>query len=142
MAQAVQSAAKDAGFDITLKPVEYTTLLDAEDRGDFELLSLGWSGRVDPHGNMYNFLHTGQSNNVGGYSNPDVDKLLTQAAEEPDTAKRADLYGQVVTQVQKDNPIIYLYRVRSYTGYSDKVAGISTFADGVVHLGQAAFVKP
>ncbi|XAS64845.1 ABC transporter substrate-binding protein [Micrococcaceae bacterium Sec5.8] len=139
-AQALQAAVADAGFALTIRPVEYSTLLDVQTRGDFAALQLGWSGRVDPHGNMFNFLATGAGNNYSGYSNPAVDKLLAAASGATDQAARAELYGQVVQQVQADNPVIYLYRVRSLTAYSTGVAGIDTFADGVVHLSNAAFV--
>lgn len=139
-AQALRAAVADAGFALTIRPVEYSTLLDVQTRGDFAALQLGWSGRVDPHGNMFNFLSTGAGNNYSGYSNPEVDKLLAAASGATDQADRAELYGQVVQQVQADNPVIYLYRVRSLTAYSTGVAGIDTFADGVVHLSNAAFV--
>jgi peptide/nickel transport system substrate-binding protein len=142
LAQAVQASVAEGGFELTIVPVEYSSLLEVQEQGDFDLLQLGWSGRVDPHGNMYNFLSTGAGNNYSGYSNPEVDELLTEAATVIDPAERADLYGQVVTQVQQDNPVIYLYRTRSLTGYADEVAGISTYADGVVRLSNAAFVEP
>lgn len=140
-AQALQAAVSEGGFDLTIRPVEYSTLLDVQTRGDFEALQLGWSGRIDPHGNMSNFLKTGGGNNYSGYSNPDVDRLLTEAAQSTDPAVRAELYGQVVKQVQIDNPILYLYRVRSLTGYTKEVAGVATYPDGVVRLGTAAFVE-
>lgn len=140
-AQALQAAVADVGFEITISPVEYSTLLDVQTRGDFEAIQLGWSGRVDPHGNMFSFLSTGGGHNYSGYSNDDVDLLLTDAAETNDTAERADIYGEAVEKVQEDNPIIYLYRVRSLTAYSTGIAGIETFADGVVHLSNAAFVE-
>lgn len=140
-AQALQAAVADGGFEITISPVEYSTLLDVQTRGDFEAIQLGWSGRVDPHGNMFNFLSTGGGNNYSGYSNDDVDQLLTDAAETNDTAERADIYGEAVAKIQEDNPIIYLYRVRSLTAYSTGIAGIETFADGVVHLSRVAFVE-
>ncbi|WP_323960619.1 ABC transporter substrate-binding protein [Arthrobacter sp. JZ12] len=139
-AQALQASVADAGFKITILPVEYSTLLDVQSRGDFEMLQLGWSGRVDPHGNMFNFLSTGGGNNYSGYNNAEVDRLLKSAAQTNDQAERAELYGQVVKQVQEDNPLIYLYRQRSLTAYTDNVTGIETFADGVVHLSNAAFV--
>ncbi|MFI2489782.1 ABC transporter substrate-binding protein [Promicromonospora kroppenstedtii] len=142
LAQAVQASVADGGFELTIVPVEYSSLLEVQEQGDFDLLQLGWSGRVDPHGNMFNFLSTGAGNNYSGYSDPEVDELLTQAATVIDPAERAALYGQVVTKVQADNPIIYLYRTRSMTGYADEVAGISTYADGVVRLSNAAFVEP
>lgn len=141
LAQAVQASVADGGFEIEITPVEYSSLLEVQEQGDFDLLQLGWSGRVDPHGNMFNFLSTGAGNNYSGYSNPDVDDLLTEAATVIDPAERAELYGQVVTQVQEDSPIIYLYRTRSLTGYTSEVAGISTYADGVVRLSHAAFVE-
>lgn len=140
-AQALQAAVKLGGFDLTIAPVEYSTLLDQQSRGDFAALQLGWSGRVDPHGNMFNFLATGGGNNYSGYSNEKVDSLLADAAATNGTAARGKLYGQVITQVQKDNPVIYIYRQRSLTGYSTGVAGVEMFADGVVHLSGAAFVE-
>jgi peptide/nickel transport system substrate-binding protein len=141
LAQAVQASVADGGFEVEIVPVEYSSLLEVQEQGDFDLLQLGWSGRVDPHGNMFNFLSTGAGNNYSGYSSSDVDDLLTEAATVNDPAERAELYGQVVTQVQEDNPIIYLYRTRSLTGYTSEVAGISNYADGVVRLSHAAFVE-
>ncbi|MFJ6003246.1 ABC transporter substrate-binding protein [Arthrobacter sp. NPDC092385] len=139
--QALQAAVADGGFDLTVVPVEYSTLLDVQSRGDFEALQLGWSGRIDPHGNMFNFLSTGGGNNYSGYGNPEVDRLLTSAAQINDVGERAAIYGQAVELVQQDNPLIYLYRQRNLTAYSTDIAGVETFADGVVHLSNAAFIE-
>ena len=140
-AQALQAAVADGGFALSIVPVEYSTLLTDQSRGTFDMLQLGWSGRVDPHGNMYNFLATGAGNNYSGYSDPEVDSLLGEAASTNAVKARAALYGQVVTIVQRDNPVIYLYRPRSLTAYTTNVAGIQTYADGVVHLSGSAFVS-
>jgi len=140
LAQAIQAQVKQAGFDLQIDPVEYTTLLDNDDSGKFETIQLGWSGRVDPNGNTFNFLTTGAGNNYSGYSNKRVDQLLTAASSTTDTAKRAQLYGQAIAQVQKDNPIIYLYRQRNLTGVSKKLAGVSVYPDGVVRISGAAFL--
>ena len=140
LAQALQAAVAQGGFEIAIEPVEYSTLLDVQDRGDFDLLQLGWSGRVDPHGNIANFLKTGASNNYSGYSNPQVDALIGQAAATIDPRARAELYGRLVAQVQRDNPIVYLYRQRNLTAHTADVAGVQTFADGVVRLSRAGFV--
>jgi peptide/nickel transport system substrate-binding protein len=139
-AQALQASVRDGGFEIAIQPVEYSTLLDVQDRGDFELRHLGWSGRIDPHGNTMNFLATGGSNNYSGYSNPEVDRLLREAAQLPDPAARAETYGRVVEIIQRDLPILYIYRLRNLTAYTTDVAGVETFADGVVRLGRAGFL--
>jgi len=141
LAQALQAMVKDGGFDLVIKPVEYAALLDQQDRGDFELLQLGWSGRVDPDANIYNFVGTTGSQNVAGYTSPDVDKLLTDARQATDQAQRIKLYGDVVTQLQKDDPLIYMYRQRNLTGVSKKLLGIQVYPDGVIRTAFAGFAK-
>ena len=140
LAQALQAAVAPAGFDLQIEPVEYSTLLDIQDSGKFESILLGWSGRIDPHGNMNAFLTTGGGNNYSGYSSPTVDKLMDQAAQSTNSGQRAKLYASVIEQVRKDNPIIYLYRVRNLTAYTTNIAGAELYADGVVRLSRVAFV--
>lgn len=140
LAQALQASVREGGFEISIQPVEYSTLLDTQDRGDFQILQLGWSGRIDPHGNMANFLSTGAGNNVSGYSDPEVDRLLREATQVNDQAARAEIYGKVVEIIQRDLPILYLYRQRNLTAYTTDLAGVGTYADGVVRLGRAAFL--
>ncbi|HEY0617813.1 MAG TPA: ABC transporter substrate-binding protein [Kribbella sp.] len=141
LAQALQAMVKDGGFDLVIKPVEYTSLLDQQDRGDFELLQLGWSGRVDPDANINSFVGTGGSQNVAGYSNPGMDKLLNDARQAQDKAQRVQLYGQVVTKLEQDYPLIYMYRQRNLTGVSKKVLGVQTYPDGVIRTAFAGFAK-
>ena len=139
-AQALQAAVEPAGFDLRIEPVEYSTLLDEQTAGKFEAILLGWSGRIDPHGNMNSFLTTGGANNYSGYSNPRVDEAMKAAAQSTDTAQRAKLYGSVMTQVRRDNPIIYLYRVRNLAAYTSDVAGVEIYPDGVVRLSRVAYL--
>ena len=141
LAQALQGMVKEGGFDLVIKPVEYAALLDQQDRGDFELLQLGWSGRVDPDANIFNFVGTTGSQNVSGYSNPDVDKLLTDARQATDKAERVKLYGEVVAKLQQDDPIIYMYRQRNLTGVSKKLLGIQVYPDVVIRTAFAGFAK-
>jgi peptide/nickel transport system substrate-binding protein len=140
-AQALQASVAEGGFDLQIVPVEYSTLLDVEIRGDFELLQLGWSGRIDPDGNTTRFLGTGASANYGGYSSPELDDLLAQASRSIDTARRAELYGRATQVIQRDNPIVYTYRRRLLTVHSTRLTGIEVYSDGVVRLARAAFVR-
>ena len=134
LAQALQSMVKEGGFDLKIKPVEYASLLDQQDRGAFSLLQLGWSGRIDPDANITNFVGTGGSQNVAGYSDPAVDSLLDKARQGQDIATRKDVYAQVITKLHEADPLIYLYRQRNLTGVSNTVKGVQVFPDGVVRL--------
>ncbi len=140
-AQALQASVREGGFDLKIEPVEYSTLLSMQNQGDFDAVQLGWSGRIDPHGNLSTFLSTGGGNNVAGDSNPELDSLLKKASAETDVSVRAELYGQAVALEHQDNPIIYIYRSRNITGYSKKIVGVSTYTDGVVRLSRAAFLE-
>lgn len=142
MMQAVQAQAKEGGFDIQIQPVEYTTLLSNMNEGKYDdAAQLGWSGRVDPSGNVTSFLGTGGAMNYTGYSNTKVDDLFDQASATTDIKTRAKLYGQAAKAMQADTPYIYLYRMRYLTGVSAKVAGINVYGDGVLRLSHAALVE-
>jgi peptide/nickel transport system substrate-binding protein len=140
-AQALQASVAEGGFDLQIVPVEYSTLLDIQKRGDFELLQLGWSGRIDPDANTSRFLSTTSSGNYGGFSSPQLDDLLSQASRLTDPAQRAEVYGRAVQLIQRENPIVYTYRLRNITVHSTAVTGVEVYSDGVVRLGKAAFVS-
>jgi peptide/nickel transport system substrate-binding protein len=134
LAQALQALVAEGGFDLQIQPVEYSALLDQQDRGDYEILQLGWSGRIDPDNNITNFLSTEGGQNVAGYSDSALDTLLTQARTTTDQTRRVELYGQVVAAIQEADPIIYLYRERNLTGVSDAVTGVQVFPDGILRV--------
>jgi peptide/nickel transport system substrate-binding protein len=140
-AQALQAMVKQGGFNLKIVPAEFTSLLDQQDAGKFQVLQLGWSGRVDPDANITNFVGTQGSQNVGGYSNPTVDKLLAQARQSQDATERGTIYAQVQAQLQKDDPLIYLYRQRNLTGVTKKVSGVQVYPDGLIRVAFAGFTK-
>lgn len=141
IAQALQAMVKEGGFDIQIQPVEFSSLLDQQDRGDFELLQLGWSGRIDPDANITNFVGTDASQNVAGFSDKTLDDLLTKARQEQDPAARADLYGQITSRIQEQEPLIYLYRQRNLTGVSKELSGVRVYSDGILRVAFAGHRK-
>ncbi len=56
----------------------------------------------------------GRSNTVVakrvGYANPEVDRLLDEAMNEGDPARRAELYGEVQRRIMDDAPYVVLYQ--------------------------------
>ncbi|WP_239003788.1 ABC transporter substrate-binding protein [Nocardia panacis] len=139
-AQALQASVAQGGFEVKIVPVDYTTLLEMQKRGNFEALMLGWSGRLDPDGNITRFFATGSNGNYGGFSSQTLDDLLAWAARSGNVGQRAALYEQAVQALRRDNPYIYTYRLRNLTVHSTRVTGIEVFPDGAVRLGRAAFV--
>src|SRR6266436_5953481 len=74
VAQVIQSMAAEAGFDLKIRLIEFATSFKQAQAGEFQAFLIGWSGRIDPDGNSYVFLHTKAPQNDGGYSNPEADK--------------------------------------------------------------------
>jgi peptide/nickel transport system substrate-binding protein len=130
----VQSMAKEAGFDVKLRTLEFATSLQAGHKGDFEAYMIGWSGRVDPDGNLTPFLHSGSFFNYGGYSNPEMDKLLEEGLTVTDFAKRKAIYDQVQELSAKDLPLMYLYTGSNIVGMSAKVQGFVPVPDGMIRV--------
>lgn len=139
LGQAIQAQAKDGGFDVRLVPTEFASALDQTDAGDYQMFQVGWSGRVDPDGNISNFVHSEGSQNNNGYASSTVDSLLEKSQTTQDQSTRSDLFGQVITQLQKDLPIIYLYRQKNFTGVSRKVVGVQMYGDGLMRFAHAGF---
>src|SRR3989440_2133040 len=102
LGEAIQAQANDGGFDVQLVPTEFSASLDQTDAGKFQLYRIGWSGRIDPDGNIASFVQTQGSQNISGYSNPAVGDLLSQARAAPDTAKPRGLYRQLITKLHED----------------------------------------
>jgi peptide/nickel transport system substrate-binding protein len=142
MGEVIQSMTAEAGFDVKLTAMEFASSLDNAESGGFQAYMLAWSGRVDPDGNLYSFLHSNTgTQNYGKYSNPVMDKLLDDGRLEQDVAKRKAIYGQIAELGQKDLPISYIFTTRYFNGLSNKVSGFKPVADGMIRL-QGITVAP
>ncbi|HCT76583.1 MAG TPA: ABC transporter substrate-binding protein [Micromonosporaceae bacterium] len=139
LGEAIQAQVKEGGFDLELQPVEFAASLTQTDAGKYQIFQIGWSGRVDPDGNIANFVRTNGSQNICGYSNSEVDSLIDQARKTPAVDARRDLYGKVITKLHEDVPLIYLYRTKNLTGVSAKTVGVRVYGDGLLRFGVAGF---
>jgi peptide/nickel transport system substrate-binding protein len=134
--QVIQNNLKPAGIDVKLEQEEFGTLLDDSTNGNFQALFLGWSGRIDPDLNIYDFTVTNGDFNDSGYSNPEVDKLLNEARTTSDRARRKELYGQVMEILHEDVPYVYLYHNNQTTDFAMQptVQGFEPYPDGILRL--------
>jgi len=139
--EAIKSMAAEGGFDVQLTPTEFATALDVTDAGKFQMFRIGWSGQVDADGNITQFFQTNGSQNVSGYSDPQVDQWLKDARASQDIDKRRELYGKVITKVHEDVPIVYLYRTKNMVALNNKVGQVRMYSDYILRLEYAGFVE-
>jgi peptide/nickel transport system substrate-binding protein len=105
------------------------------------MYQIGWSGRIDPDQNIYQFWHTTASQNATGASLPQVDTLLDEARTTNSESRRKQLYGQLVRLLNQDSSIIYLYDLVNYMGVSKKISGIQYFPDSLPRVAFAGYVS-
>ena len=129
--QLVQAQLKDAGITVNLLPEDFGKLTTETRQHQFEAALVGWSGRIDPDGNMYAFYHTGGSFNDGVYSNPQVDQLLEQARATTDQAKRKQLYQEAQKIIVGDAAYIYTYHTTVAQISGKKVQNFTLVPDGI-----------
>jgi peptide/nickel transport system substrate-binding protein len=133
-AQVIQAMASEAGFDIQIQAAESNTAIQASVDGQFDLYLTYWSGRIDPDGNLYNFVSCKgpPALNVAKYCNPEVDAELDAARTVEDTAGRLAHYAKVADHVLNDRPLIYLWHPTWLFATSAKITGFTAYPDGLV----------
>lgn len=130
--QMIQNMLRPAGINVTLERLEFGTLLDRSQKGNFEASQIGWSGRPDPDQNIYDFFVTGGPQNDAMFSNAEVDQLLRDAREESNEAKRKAMYDKVLAILHEEAPYVYFYHSHNIFGISKAVKGFTYVPDGVI----------
>jgi len=109
LAELMKDQIKDAGFDMDIQLIEFATIVANGNTGDYQALNLGWSGSVDPDGNLYPLFYTGAGFNFAKYSNPTLDKALDDGRNNLDQAKRAQAYMDAQKILLQDQPMVVIY---------------------------------
>ncbi|HEX3648037.1 MAG TPA: ABC transporter substrate-binding protein [Pseudonocardiaceae bacterium] len=131
LAQVIQSMEDKAGFAVTIKSVEFGSSLAAARAGKFDAFLIGWSGRLDPDGDLSDLVTSGGSNNFSGLQDPQLDNLVTASASASGVPARKAEYAKTLARLQQIRSNIYLYHDRWYLGLSAKLTGVGYNTDGI-----------
>ena len=134
VAQVIQSMASETGFDIKIRVTEFATSLKQAEAGEYQAYMLAWSGRIDPDGNSYVFLHKDAPQNYSAWANAEADKALDDARLVTDPAKRKASYETLTKLVLEENPILYIYHRRILIAHTTRLEGYKQMPDGLVRV--------
>jgi peptide/nickel transport system substrate-binding protein len=135
VAQVVKAQLASVGIDVELDGREIGAVLDDLFASNFSgALLIDFSGRIDEELGMATFFRSNGPNNFGKYSNPEVDKLLNQAAFTSDRKKRAAAYQQAQKLINQDAPIPILYFPNDIKGLRSNVRGFVNLGDERIAL--------
>ena len=133
--QLIKDQLAKAGITANIQTEEFGAILTDTEGGKFEAALVGWSGRIDPDGNMYSWFHTGGGNNQGQYSNPQVDKLLEDARATTEQAKRKQLYDQAQSLLVQDAAYVFINHPVAMQAARSTVHGFVLYPDTMPRFG-------
>jgi peptide/nickel transport system substrate-binding protein len=139
LAQFIQAQEAAVGIHVTIDSTDFVTSLSKADAGSYETFAIGWSGRVDPDGNIYQFVATTGSQNDSGYSNPRLDLILNNARKAATFGARKTLYRAAQRIILNDRPLIYLYHAVNRAGLEKKLVGVKMYPDTLLRVAFAAY---
>ncbi|MFL5758167.1 MAG: ABC transporter substrate-binding protein [Thermomicrobiales bacterium] len=123
MATSLQGAFREIGIDMTVEPMERARYLQTWKEENNYDVSFMWFSYADPDVLRTIFY----SKNIGAfnraqYNNPDVDKMLEDAAASSDPEVRKDLYSKVQKQVLTDAVVVPLVDTIAHNAKQKKLA--------------------
>ena len=106
--QAYQQQWREAlGVEVEIEAIEWSAYLRELRRGELQMYAAGWIADYPDPENFVGKLFASDSRlNHGGYSNPEVDALLAEAATLQDQEARYRLYHQAEQLIIDDAPVI------------------------------------
>ena len=137
LAQFLQAEEKAVGINVVIQSTDFVTSLAKADAGTYDAFLIGWSGRVDPDGNIYQFVATSGSQNDSGYSNNRMDFVLNNARKAATTKARKTLYHVAEQIIQQDRPLIYLYYPVARAGIQKQLTGVTMYPDTLLRVANA-----
>ncbi|HSP36671.1 MAG TPA: ABC transporter family substrate-binding protein [Frankiaceae bacterium] len=137
----VQHSLQPLGVGLDIKPTDDfgKTIFGS---GDFDLAVFGWVGTPFPSSTNKSIYSTDGGQNGGKYSNPQVDKNLTEAAGQPDATKVAQLLNDADQQISRDAVTLPLYQKPTFLAYYGTLGNVrnnSTSSGPTYNIGQWGF---
>jgi peptide/nickel transport system substrate-binding protein len=136
-ASVIQNYLKDVGVPVTIETSEFTTMLDQLRYGQFQMTYGQWvGGNQDPI--FYHDLfatseiptQTRAARNRSRYSNPELDKILDEAANTYDHARAAPLYAKAQEIISRDVPVFPMWYQANMVIAKKSVGNIHVNASG------------
>ena len=109
IAEVVQSQLARVGVNASIRVLEYGSLVDAASRHEQQLWIILWGFTAHPDSFFRGVFHSRSAANWTAYSNPEVDKLIDEAAVLTDRAKTQQAYWRIQKLLMDDVAMIPIY---------------------------------
>lgn len=133
-AQVIAANLAPLGITVQIRQPDFSTWLDEQNSGNFDMLMMSWLGNIDPDDFYYSQHHSTGGSNAQKYSNPEVDRLLDAGRVEIDEVTRKDLYARAATIIADECSYIYLYNPAVIQTWLPEVTGYTARPDGAIRF--------
>jgi peptide/nickel transport system substrate-binding protein len=116
----VQQQLKQVGVEMRIERLEPGVFTSRMQAGQFDALSRIWNPVYDPDQSV--LYRTG--NRYGGYSNAEVDALLTKGLNVTDRDQRRRIYGDIQRLLAQDIARLYLYTENELHAVTGDLSGV------------------
>jgi peptide/nickel transport system substrate-binding protein len=132
--EVLQQMAREAGFNISLRPQEFASSLKDNDDGKHQAFLIGWSGRVDPDGNIHHNQTCKGALNATLACDEKIDALLNKAREVSDVDQRRALYREAIDMFTARRNIVYIYHQNYIVAFPKSFKGYKAVPDGLIRV--------
>ncbi len=135
LADLLAATARKVKISITKYKVSFPEMMRIANRGQHDMLIMGWSTAPDPDFFLYPlFTFSSGNRNRFYYENAELTRLLDLGKTTIDKPKRDQVYLQALAILKKEVPWIPLFHLIDIMAYRRQVSGL-----GFTPLGQAIF---
>ena len=126
---------EELGVEVELRQTEWADFLQGLDARRYPAFVLTWiADYPDPQNFIEVLFGSNNPTNHTAYSNPEVDRLLHEAAVEQDHDRRMELYRQAERLLVADAPVIPIAHGIDYTLTKPYVRGLEVTPMGLLDL--------
>jgi peptide/nickel transport system substrate-binding protein len=140
-AQVIADNLAPLGITVNIRTVDFATWLDEQNRGDFDMLMMGWLGNIDPDDFYYAQHHTNGTSNAQKFSDPEVDRLLDDGRVQTNREARADDYRRAAAIIADKVSYIFLYNPAVIQAWTTSLAGYEARRDGAIRFRTASLKR-
>ena len=134
LGEVVQAMGAEVGFDVSVRATEFASALDLQEQGAYDAFQVGWSGRLDPDGNIHQFQTCTGNLNETGYCDEETTRLLDEARGATGFDARYELYREAALRYLPSRHIIYLYHQQLFFPHTSDLAGFQAYPDGIIRF--------
>ncbi|ENK0551146.1 oligopeptide ABC transporter substrate-binding protein OppA, partial [Salmonella enterica] len=101
---------KNLGVDVKLQNQEWKTYIDSRNTGNFDVIRASWVGDYNEPSAFLSLLTSTHTGNISRFTNPNYDKILTQATMENTAEARNADYNAAEKILTDQAPIAPIYQ--------------------------------